>query len=185
MQRQQIQLYLSAFGLIGIMLTMAACFNEPNYSNTPEIGPSFVYRYPKAAQPGVGRGRRDSVVISVDFKDGDGNLGNDIPVPSADSDRYASNGGWGNYRIKTLRLIDNRYVEFAQDQIVNTTLFFPDLAKNKPKGPIEGTLDFNQTFQYTTGYRIYPIKFQITIRDRGLQESNMIETDTVWVPFPR
>lgn len=185
MQRQQIQLYLSAFGLIGIMLTMAACFNEPNFSNTPNLTAHRIFNYDRLpAQRGVGRGLRDSVVVEIDFEEGDGNLGNDLPLTSkADSIRYASSGWGGNYRIRAFRLERGQYTAF--DLPVNTTLFFPDLAKGKPKGPITGTIYFNQTFLYGNSFQLYPIKFQVTIRDRDLNESNTIETDTVTVPLPR
>jgi len=180
MKRQQIQPYLFA---LGIALSLSACFNEPNYPDKPEISFIDIYPYPLEAGRGVGKGKRDSVVISVFFKDGDGNLGNTIPLSKGDSARYASNGGWGNYRIRTFRLVNGKYEEFPQD--VNKTLYFPDLRKDKPKGAIEGPLDFNTTYQYGTTFRMYPTKFKITIRDRDLNESNEIETDTINLPFPR
>lgn len=182
MQRQLIQPYLLALGIMGIALTVSACFNEPNYPDQPEIVGSTVFPYKNLpARPGVGRGRRDSIVVTINFRDGDGNLGNDTPVPAADSARYFSNGGWGNYKITTLRLVNGRYEVLPTP--VNRTLYFPDLTKGKPKGAIEGTLDFNQTYLYGNSSRLTPIKFQVQIRDRGLNESNVIETDTVWVPL--
>lgn len=180
MRRQQIQPFLL---VVGIGLGLSACFNEPNYSDTPEIAFKEIYPYPLQAGTGVGKARRDSVVIRVSFKDGDGNMGNDTPVAPGDSARYASSGGWGNYRIRTFRLENGRYVEIPLD--VNNTLYFPDLTKGKPKGPIEGDLDFNTTFQYGTTFRMYPTKFRITLRDRNLNESNEIETDTISLPFIR
>ena len=180
MRRQQIQPYLLA---LGVALSLSACFNEPNYSDTPEISFREIYRYSLEAGRGVGKARRDSVVISVNFKDGDGNLGNDVPVPKADSARYFSNGGWGNYRIRTFRLENGSYKEIVLP--VNNTLYFPDFTKKKPKGPISGSLDFNTTFQYGTTYKMYPTKFKITIRDRSLNQSNEVETDTLSLPFQR
>ncbi len=181
MQRQQIH---SVLLLLGVTLTLSACFTEPDYSNTPQIEiKEPIFKYPDLpAQRGVGRGRRDSIVIRVAFKDGDGDLGNDIPVAKADSARYAERGGWGNYKIRTLRLVNGRFEEIVLP--VNQTLYFPDLTKNKAKGAIEGDLDFNSTFQYGSRFQLYPIKFQIQIRDRALNESNIVETDTVIVPFP-
>jgi hypothetical protein len=180
MQRQQIQPYLL---VLGLALTLSSCFTEPNYSNVPEISFDRVDRYTIEGGQGVGRSRRDSVIVVINFKDGDGNLGNDIPISKPDSARYASNGGWGNYRIRTFRLINRQYVEVPLT--VNRTLYFPDLAKGKPSGAIEGPLEFDQIFQYGNSFQIYPTKFQIQIRDRDLNESNVIETDTVWLPYPR
>jgi len=180
MQRQQIQPYLF---VLGIALALTSCFNEPNYSNTPEIFAPEVERYRVAASGGVGGGRRDSIVITIKFKDGDGNLGDDFPLPKADSLRYRVNGGWGNYRITTLRLVDGKYVEVPVK--VNETLFFPNLTKGKPSGAIEGDLEFNQLFQYGNSTRLFPTKFRIQVRDRALNESNVIETDTLNLPFLR
>lgn len=180
MRRQLIQPYLL---VLGTALTLSSCFNEPDYSDVPAIEFKGIFRYTLAAGKGVGQSKRDSVVITIGFKDGKGDLGNDTPVPKADSARYKANGGWGNYEIKTFRLIDRQYVEFKSP--INETLVFLDLTRGKPKGAIEGTLDYNQIFLYTTPFQIYPTKFQIRIRDRALQASNVIETDTVWIPFPR
>ncbi|MFD2571704.1 hypothetical protein ACFSUS_13750 [Spirosoma soli] len=180
MRRQLIQPYLLT---LGVALSLSACFNEPNYSNTPEIDFRTLYHYPLPAQQGVGRGKRDSVVITIGFKDGDGNLGIKLPISKQDSTAFAQNGGWGNYDIKTFRLINRQYVEFPQQ--VNKFLTFPDLTPDKPRGPIEGTLDFNQTFQYGTSFQLYPTKFQIRIRDESLNVSNVIETDTISLPYPR
>ncbi|AQG78122.1 hypothetical protein [Spirosoma montaniterrae] len=181
MQRQVIQTYCLA---LAVGLTLSGCFNEPDFADKPEIEFRSIFPYKNLpARPGVGRGRRDSVVISIDFKDGRGDLGNTLPLSKADSALYASNGRWGNYRIQTFRLINRQYVEV--EQRVNSSLFFPDLAKGKPPGAIQGTLDFNQTFLYGSSFQLLPTKFRITIRDRQLNESNVVETDTVWVPWPR
>ena len=179
MRRQLIQPYLF---VVGAALVLSSCFNEPNYSDTPAIDFKGVFRYTLEAGKGVGKGKRDSVVTTIGFKDGDGNIGDNIPLPKADQDRYASNGGWGSYRIRTFRLENNKYVELPQAE--NNALFIPDLTKGKPKGAIEGTLDFYQIFQYTNRFQRYPTKFQIQIRDRSLNVSNVIETDTVTLPFP-
>lgn len=168
---------------VGCAWLLSGCFQEPNYPNTPSIGFRGIYRYTIEAGKGVGQSKRDSVVISVTFRDGDGNLGNTLPIAKADSARYASNGGWGNYRIRTLRLVNKQYQEVELP--VNNTLYFPDLAKNKPKGAIEGTLDFSQIFQYGTSYQRFPVKFEVQIRDRDLNLSNIIETDTLMLPFPK
>ena len=180
MRRQQIQPYLF---VLGLGLVLSSCFNEPNYSDTPVIEFKGIDRYTKAAGSGVGQSKRDSVVITIGFKDGTGDLGNSLPLSKADSTLYRSNGGWGNYEIKTFRFINKQYVELVQ--AINTTLIFPDLTKDKPKGAIEGLLEFNQIFQYGLSYKLYPTKFRIKIRDRALHESNVIETDTISVPFPQ
>ncbi|MBD2752409.1 hypothetical protein [Spirosoma validum] len=178
MRRQLIQPYLF---LLGMGLILSSCFNEPNYSDVPAIDFKGIDRYTIAAGRGVGQGKRDSVVITIGFKDGQGDLGIGLPPSNADTLRYKSNGGWGNYQIKTFRLVNRQYQEVLLS--VNNALYFPELTKGKPRGAIEGTLDFTQIFQYGTSYRLFPTKFQIKIRDRALQESNVIETDTITLPY--
>lgn len=180
MRRQLIQPYIF---VVGIALTLSSCFNEPNYSDTPAIEYKGIFKYTIEAGKGVGKGKRDSVVITIGFKDGDGNIGNSIPLPRADSLQYATNGNWGSYRIRTFRLNNKVYEE--PDLAVNKNLFIPDLTKGKPKGAIEGSLDFNQIFQYGNSFRFYPTKFQIEIRDRTLNVSNIVETDTISIPWPQ
>lgn len=179
MRRQLIQPYIL---VVGIALTLSSCFNEPNYSNTPAIDYKGIFKYTIEAGKGVGKGKRDSVVITIGFKDGDGNIGNSIPLPKADSTQYASNGGWGSYRIRTFRLNNKVYEE--RILAVNNALYIPDLTKGKPKGAIEGSLDFNQIYQYGSSFKLYPTKFQVEIRDRTLNVSNIVETDTISIPWP-
>lgn len=179
MRRQLIQPYLL---LAGIALLLSSCFTEPNYSDVPVIDFKGIFRYPLAAGTGVGQSRRDSVVITIGFKDGQGDLGTSPDTYKADSARYKANGGWGNYEIKAFRLINRQYVEYPLS--VLNFLTFPNLARNKPRGAIEGTLDFNQIFPYGVRVYNYPTKFQIRIRDRALQVSNTIETDTLTLPWP-
>ncbi len=180
MKRQLIQPVLLLFG---ITLLLSACWSEPDFADAPKIeflGLSPFRRLP--ARPGVGNGERDSVVISLHFTDGNGDLGVNSPRNKADSAVYYSTfKEWGNYQIKVLRLVNNKYEELVLKE--NNVLVFPRLTKEGTKGAIEGLLDFRQIFFYTRNSKITPVKFQIKIRDRSLLESNVIETDTVHVPI--
>ncbi len=120
MRRQQIQPYLF---VIGIAVALSSCFNEPNYSNVPAIEFKGVFPYHLAAGTGVGKAKRDSVVITIGFKDGNGDLGNPYPLSKGDSTLYASNGGWGNYEIKAFRLENKEYKEVPLS--VNNFLVLP------------------------------------------------------------
>lgn len=180
MKRQQIHPVLFLFS---ITLLLSSCWNEPDFDDTPKIeflGLSPFDRLP--ARPGVGNGERDSIVISLKFTDGNGDLGVNSPRNKADSAVYYSTfKEWGNYQIKVLRLVNNKYEELNLAE--NKVLVFPRLTKEGTKGAIEGTLDFRQVFFYSRNAKITPVKFQIKIRDRSLMESNVVETDTVHVPI--
>ncbi|KAB7732144.1 hypothetical protein F5984_08010 [Rudanella paleaurantiibacter] len=181
MQRQLIH---GAILLFGLSFILASCWNEPDFDETPKIeyfGMSPFRRLP--ARPVVGGGERDSVIISVKFTDGDGDLGENTPRNKADSavvaERYKD--GWGNYEIKTFRFVNGRFEAF--DLPENRFLLFPRLTREGQRGAIEGTLDLRQVFFYTRNAQILPVKFQIRIRDRALRVSNTIETDTIRVPI--
>ncbi len=79
--------------MFGLVLTMSACFNEPNYPDTPEIDFKGLFKYSLNAGTGVGKSKRDSVVITIGFKDGDGDLGVDNPTESTISSYSATRLG--------------------------------------------------------------------------------------------
>ncbi|RIV18763.1 hypothetical protein DYU11_27775 [Fibrisoma montanum] len=179
MQRRQIH---QGLFIIGLALSLTACFNEPDFPNSPEIEfkgidpPFFI-----PGGTGIGQAPRDSLIVTIGFKDGDGDLGDNIPLDSATQNRYLRNGGWGNYRIRTFKVVRGQEEEVQLTE--NNFLVFPRLTREGQKGPIEGTLEFRQIYFYTPFSRKYPIKFRIQIRDRALNVSNEIETDTVSVPL--
>lgn len=179
MRRQLIQRIILACGLGAVA---AACYVEPDYSDTPEISVvGTPVKYTLEANPLiVGGARRDSVILTIRFQDGSGDLGED----NRDTSRIRSLFGretWGNYELKTFYLENGRFIE--QNAGVNAKLFFPRFTREGQKGAIEGTLDFSQTFPYVRPFRMVPAKFQVRIRDRGLRVSNVIETDTISVPI--
>lgn len=179
MQRQLIHGVLL---LIGITFTLSGCFTEPNYSNTPAISFKSIVKYTLPAGKGVGQGARDSVVTTIGFQDGDGDLGENVSDTTRIKQLF-TNETWGNYELRTFQLQNGKFTELILD--ANSKLFFPRLTKDGQKGAIEGTLDFSQKFFYqggTAGYKIVPIKFQIRIRDRAFNVSNVVETDTIQVP---
>jgi hypothetical protein len=170
--------------LIGLATLVSACFNEPDFSETPNIDFVSVTRETIEATPGIGNGKRDSVVIALKFQDKSGDIGEDVSG-GADSSRLRTvfaKEPWGNYEIRSFRLIRGNYTEVPFD--VNNKLFFPRLYKPTQKGALEGTLYFRQIFYYNARYGQYPLKFRIRIRDRALNASNVIETDTIVVPLP-
>ncbi|MVM33440.1 hypothetical protein GO755_25615 [Spirosoma sp. HMF4905] len=167
--------------ILSLSLTVTACFTEPQYSNVPQIEFKGLSRYTLEGGSGVGQQKRDSLVITIGFKDGDGDLGNNIPLSSLDSGRYTQAGGWGNYRITAYRLENDQYQAITSGE--NTTLYFPQLSREGQKGAIEGSLDLHQIYHYGTSYKNYVTKYRIQIRDRNLHVSNEIETDTITVPY--
>ncbi|MBD2752876.1 hypothetical protein [Spirosoma validum] len=164
-----------------ISLSVFGCFTEPTYPNAPQITFKGISRYTLAAGTGVGQQKRDSLVITVGFTDGNGDLGNDLPISSSEMNRYRQAGNWGNYKIRAFRLENKQYKELSTGE--NTFLAFPRLSREGRTGAIEGDLELKQLYPYTQPYKFFPTKYRIQIRDRALNVSNEIETDTISVPY--
>lgn len=171
------KLTLDALTLVSVLFLASACSkNEPTFSSTPAITFRSLAKY--AVGTSAGQAQRDSVVISITFKDGDGDLGEDLRDTTRLKQTFA-NQQWGNYQIRTLGLINGKFEEVPV--AANAKLFFQ--LSTPQRGPLEGTLDFSQTFPYQSNAKLIPVKFQIRLRDRQLNESNLVETDTVRVPL--
>ncbi|GAB3251235.1 hypothetical protein GCM10027347_09540 [Larkinella harenae] len=153
------------------------CIEPPDFSNTPNIGSPSVTSYP--AFDDFSQVEKDSVVITVSFQDGDGDLGlSPDERQNIDSVAY---GTWGNYELKAYRLVNGKFEYY--DLPIYNRLFFPRLKADNKKSPLEGKLDFSQSFLRTRNTRMTPVKFTIRIRDRQLNVSNIVETDTISVPL--
>ncbi len=152
-------------------VTLACSKNESQPDSTPVIQLKSIDNYALSGSSN----KRDSVVITINFKDQDGNLG------ESDTSRIRqvfANQPWGNYRLEVLQFENGVFSPLPTK--TTSKLFFPyGSTQNKP---IEGELSFSQSYPYTNGYRLIPIKFKVQIRDRNLNESNVIETDTIRLP---
>jgi hypothetical protein len=161
--------------LLIFAISTTGCFTPPNYSNVPEIVFNSIDKF-EVIEP-FSKAKQDSVVITINFKDGDGDLGES--TDNRNNTRYDT---WGNYELKTLRKVSgNKYEEVVL--AANAKLFFPVLKPDGKKGPIEGLLDYAVYFPYSRNSKLTTVKFQIRVRDRALNVSNVIETDTLSVPL--
>ena len=174
------QAVLSYGSVLLLSLASFSCFQEPTYPNAPQIKFRGFSRYSLEAGAGVGQSKRDSVVITIGFTDGDGDLGNDLPIRGIDSTRYRQAGNWGSYKIRTLRLENNQFRELNPGE--NRFLTFPRLSREGKTGAIDGNLEFEQLYPIGTRNKLYVTKYRIQIRDRALNVSNEIETDTITLP---
>lgn len=161
------------FTLSALLASTVACVETPNFPNTPTISFNGITKF--TVQDSFSK--RDSVVITIDFQDGDGDLGE--TAEGRDTVRYA---GWGNYELKTFRWKGGKNFEEVV-LAANSRLFLPKLRTAGGKGPIEGTLDYSNFFPYSNRTRMAVVKFRIRVRDHALNESNVIETDTISVPL--
>jgi len=151
------------------------CFTPPSYSNVPEIVFNSMTKF-EVIEP-FSKAKQDSVVVTIDFKDGDGDLGES--TTNRNDPKYTN---WGNYELLTFRkTTGNQYQEVVL--AANAKLFFPVLKPDRKKGPIEGKLDYAVYFPYSRNAKLTTVKFRIRVRDRALNVSNVVESDTISVPL--
>jgi hypothetical protein len=162
-------------GLLG--LAFACSKDEPAASVVPIIGFKSIKKV--TLDPTANKAKRDSVIVTISFSDGDGDLGED-PRDSTRRKTIFANQLWGNYQIRAFRLVNNAFEEIIQSP---TPKLFVDLGRNSSAIlPQLGVLDYSQLFTYASSAKRLPVKFQIRMRDRSLHESNVVETDTISLP---
>ncbi|MBC7893682.1 MAG: hypothetical protein H7Y12_15800 [Sphingobacteriaceae bacterium] len=173
---------LTFLAIPALLLLLASCLKEPDFSDVPSISfGGFDHRILTTPDRLGNRVPRDSVVVLVDFQDGDGDLG--ITTEEFQGKGDPKLKGVNNYIVRVMRKTRTGFVEVFPQVPFNS--FYPPLKPDGRRGPIEGTLRFSQIFFGSTAPKPLKdtLKFQIRILDRALHESNVIETDTIIV-FP-
>ncbi|MBX2952478.1 MAG: hypothetical protein KF870_08230 [Leadbetterella sp.] len=151
---------------------LGGCFSVPDYPNVPEIEFSDIQSILRVDE--VTGGYKDSVIISLKFRDGDGDLG----YMQQEIDSLARAGGGHNFLVKQFRRVKGKYVLY--EPLESQSGYFHRLFADKP-GPIEGTIHYSgiQVYHSFYPYAKDTVKFEIYIRDRAGNISNTILTDSV------
>lgn len=159
-------------------LFLYACGSEPTFPLSPEITFSDIVVKNADVKNLLGPSngvKKDSVVISIGFKDGDGDLGaTDAEVKQlSEKQKY-------NYVV-------NRFVKKNGQYILNNPipthssvfgLIRPSTAK---AGPVQGTLNFSIDFLSLNGNGKDSVYFDIQIIDRANNPSNVVRTKAIGV----
>lgn len=171
-----------------LSIFVLACTGEPDFSFTPEIGfNSIQVFFPQSlGKLGVPE-KRDSVVITIDFKDGDGDLGTNLTQKELTELALKNDPKLKNFIVDTYVSKNGKFIK--SDFADPNGGFLPFKLKNGSKnGPIEGTIDYSIIFTYGliqdgtpfTGKRD-TVKFAVTIKDRANNLSNTVETTPIVV----
>ncbi|NBA88204.1 hypothetical protein GVN16_20695 [Emticicia sp. CRIBPO] len=151
-------------------VALASCYKEPNFALKPEIEYNSIKKDIRIDQ--FFGGYKDSVVVSVKFQDGDGDLGlNDAEIAEAIKVNNF------NYVIKYHRRVNGKYVEYIPLEPLSG--FFPRLKNDGKDGPIEGVLSYTMQFLHAFTPKKDSVKFEISIKDRAGNISNSVETDMI------
>lgn len=181
---------IAILGITLLVLFLSACDEIiPNFSDTPKITFDNVL---VKQNPSL---RIDTLLITVKFQDGDGDLGIEA---TADTNLW-------NYYIVPYKKFKGEFTRttFSSTSNVDSARnnpfigqFLPVLKKDGRAGPIEGTLTYRiDILQYNE----FPlddkdslailqndtIKVQIYLKDRAGHRSNVVESDPFAVLRPR
>ncbi len=175
-QKPRLQRYSGGLFFIFLPLGLFSCVDIPDFDNTPRIEFNSITKETVEVTE-FSTQIVDKVTITVNFEDGDGDLG--INSDEANDDKYIQSG-WANYQLITY--VKQRNGTFEKvDFIEDAMMFFPVLKPDGVAGPIKGKLDLHQDRYHTSFSTPNVVKYEVRIRDRAMNVSNVIETDTITV----
>ncbi|WP_341228212.1 hypothetical protein [uncultured Arcticibacterium sp.] len=151
-------------------LSLSSCFKEPDFALTPVINFDSISSQIRLDQDGGLT--KDSVVVTVYFEDGDGDLGySEIQKEEAvTSDNF-------NYLIKPFRKQNGVFKEFQP--LIPYSGYFPSLSLESKPGPIEGYLSYSIDFFHAFTPKFDTLKFEIQLKDSSGNLSNSTETEEI------
>ncbi|MEO6284662.1 MAG: hypothetical protein ABIN80_12050 [Dyadobacter sp.] len=186
------KLKVSLFLILAV--ASAGCVDIPDFDDTPKIYYNGIDQYTETDTVSGKVQKTEYVTITVDFEDGDGDLGasaEDLNSKDTTNNsfvkRYEKVPGWGlpaNYELVTMRM--NKDSSWSETVLPGDTFkFFPILKPDGKPGPIKGKLDLVVNYRYLTSAVLSKLRFKVRIIDRAFHISNQIEIpviDAVTVP---
>lgn len=178
---------LRTAGILGLAtVSLSSCLTEPSYSNTPSISFNNLQsnRYLRGTTP------VDSVLITINFQDGDGDLG--ITETESKNAPYSVARPGTNFRmtpfVKAAGATSfDSLKNVRPEQFLTKTSFYDrfdhiSTTTDNRASPLRGVL----TRRYAFLLGGYPglkagdeVKFTVSILDRALHQSNEIETNSI------
>ena len=169
--------------LLIILYLGTSCTDAPTYSKVPKIALISM-------EHGSESQNSDTVNLTISFQDGDGDLGLDfderegifadsIPMIDQNGDTIGNefNRFHFNYFIDTYKLVEGEYqkIDLLKDGR------FPPLNRTQGSSVMEGELLYALYIIYNiTDLKSGDvIKFEISIADKALNVSNIVETDSI------
>ena len=172
---------IMALIFLTIAIIIHSCYPKPNFSFIPEI--SYHSKKVITVEDRATLVKKDSVVLSIKFKDGDGDLGlnagDTLPPFHTKESRI-------NIFMDVFIKQGETFVPYPlPNPDVNYNGTFPRLNEEGKTNPLEGILTYKVDFSHNDFAPNTILKFKIKIRDRWAEEplhfSNEIETDTVMI----
>lgn len=168
----------SIIGILLIVIVIQACNQKPSFPFEPSItfGSIKKFRIIDKLSTQINKKEvfKDSVIISINFRDGNGDLG-----VNEDEKKKLNENGEYNYIVRRFLRVKGKYVEF--DPLPKHSGNFITLKAGTKPGPIEGTLNYLLEFSPFKSLKNDTVKFEIQIMDRAKNRSNTVMTDSVLV----
>jgi hypothetical protein len=177
---------LQVVGMLSLGVGLTSCLHEPSYPDTPEISFESIrlqrFTVANSTVP------IDSVYITINFQDGDGDLGlNSVEAQTAP---------YGSKDVAAVNYINTAFIKNANNggRFDSARTFYNYLPKrdlyslfdhlspttDSRKSPLRGRL--TRAYGFYLGSPYLPgqeIKFRVSIYDRALHHSNEIETTSL------
>lgn len=158
------------------MSLLSGCYKEPNFDIIPQI--EFADLKKEVILDAFDGTKKDSVILTISFQDGDGDLGyDDKKDADAKAKRDAATKGDFAYVIKAFRQRRGKFTEV--NYVPSLSGFFLALKTDGKVGPIEGFLDYSMDFPHAFSFKKDSIKFQVYIKDRAGHTSNTVESKVI------
>jgi hypothetical protein len=180
MQIDQMKLIRQVLFVLATCLVAFSCKKAPTYPSSPQIGFVSVNKLTVITPPQAGMTeptRKDSVSISISFKDGDGDLGTDNAEV--------------NYFCRVRVKVGNEFkdiIDTLSDEtklnpiIIDKNGSIPPLNPDGKKRALDGIINYGVDlafFAYLQEAKVYVFKFVIYVKDNAGNMSNVIETSEV------
>lgn len=169
---------------------MAGCVDIPDFGDIPEIEYNSITQDTRTDTVGGAARKYEFVTVTIDFWDGDGDLGisKDDLQDSVYRAQYPKIPNWGlegNYELVTMQLDEDgkTWREFIIG--LDGPKWFYDLKPDGKPGPIKGKLDLHIRNYYSPKGNTTMVtrKYKIRIIDRAFRISNQTkESDEIIVP---
>ena len=161
---------VSALFIFSVMSLLLGCYKEVSFDVKPVIEFRDLRKEIRIDQ--FSGTKKDSVILTIKFQDGDGDLGLNEKEKAVAQEKNEY-----NYIIRLFRQKKGVFQEFVPD--VPYSGFFPRLKSDGKTGPIEGSLDYSVDFPHPFTPVKDSLKFQITVRDRAGNISNTVESRVI------
>lgn len=171
--KDKVKRYYIFIGII--LLFICSCERPPNYDKTPKIQFKSVEK--SIIIGDLSLSKQDSVVITLGFQDGDGDLGMSTDKVGTNPyvDFYKR-----NYHATLYKRVKGIYQEVV-DLDGNSIEYggvFPPLVDQE--GPIDGDLNYHILISHNNAQILEAfdtLRFEIFVIDRDLNQSNTVVTD--------